>query len=217
MTDRASSDESRQARVGAALRRDTRERLVDAAAAEFAANGYTGTTVTRLAATAGVSVQTLYLAWGSKRALLRAYMERVLAGAAASPEAVAERFDGLEPRERLAEIASTVADVASRAAAGWRLYRDASAVDADIAADWNDLQLLRRGMFHRIIGAIPARDLRPGLSSGAAIDSAWTIASPEAHELLVERLGYDLDAFRSWMESTLIAALLRAPGTSNSS
>jgi len=30
----------------------------------------------RLTADAGVTVQTLYLAWGSKRALLRAYCQR---------------------------------------------------------------------------------------------------------------------------------------------
>ena len=66
---------SRQKRVGDALRLDTRNRILEAAAEEFSAHGYTGTTVTRLASAAGVSVQTLYLAWGSKRALLRGYME----------------------------------------------------------------------------------------------------------------------------------------------
>ncbi len=75
-----SSRLSRQKRVGDALRQDTRNRLLQAAEEEFSVSGYAGTTVTRLAAAAGVSVQTLYLAWGSKRALLRGYMENALTG-----------------------------------------------------------------------------------------------------------------------------------------
>src|SRR6202012_1309062 len=97
---------SRQKRVGDALRQDTRNRLLHAAGEEFAARGYAGTTVTRLAAAAGVSVQTLYLAWGSKRALLRGYMENALSGGDGSPEDAARRFAGLSPRERLAELAT---------------------------------------------------------------------------------------------------------------
>jgi AcrR family transcriptional regulator len=209
MTDAGAEGASRQARVGAALRRDTRDRLLHAAATEFVARGYAGTTVTRIAATAGVSVQTLYLAWGSKRALLRGCMEQALAGDADSPDAMAGRFDGLAPRERLVELAAAVGRVAERASSGWRLYRDAAAVDPEIAADWDELQRLRRGTFERIVGTIPPDALRDGLSASAAIDSAWAIASPESHELLVDRLGYELEAFRSWMESTLIAALLR--------
>src|ERR1700753_801334 len=120
-TEKTSADEyrSRQKRVGDALRRDTRHRLLEAAEAEFTAHGYAGTTVTRLAASAGVSVQTLYLAWGSKRALLRGYMEHVLAGDAASPADAATRFVGMLPGERLTELASLVAEIAGRAATGW--------------------------------------------------------------------------------------------------
>lgn len=83
----------------------------------------------RLAAAAGLSVQMLYLAWGSKRALLRGYMENALAGGNASPEDASHRFTGLSPRERLAELAALVTEVAGRAAIGRTLYRDAAAVD----------------------------------------------------------------------------------------
>src|SRR6201996_6682839 len=117
----ASSWPSRQKKAGERLRQDTRNRLLQAAGEEFAARGYAGTTVTRLAAAAGVSVQTLYLAWGSKRAMPRRYMENVLAGDAGSPEDGAQRFEGLPPRDRLAELAALVAEIAGRAATGWGL------------------------------------------------------------------------------------------------
>jgi AcrR family transcriptional regulator len=209
-TGKTSADQyrSRQKRVGEALRRDTRNRLLEAAEAEFTARGYAGTTVARLAATAGVSVQTLYLAWGSKRALLRGYMDNALSGGAGSPEDAGRRFAGLPPRERLAGLAALVTEIAGRAATGWNLYRDAAAVNPEIAADWNELQLLRHQTFTRIIDGIPASALADGLTMKTAADTAWAIASPESYDLLVRRLGYQLSEFHDWMRQTLITALL---------
>lgn len=202
---------SRQKRVGDALRLDTRNRLREAAATVFAERGYAGTTVTRLATAAGVSVQTLYLSWGSKRALLRGYMEHALAGDAATPEDAAGRFIGLAPRELLATLADLVAEIAERAALGWSLYRDAAAVDSEIAADWTELQLLRHQLFTQILTNIPASAIHDGLTPTSAVDTAWAIASPESYDLLVNRLGYELDDFRNWMKRTLTAALLNEP------
>jgi AcrR family transcriptional regulator len=211
MSDRQQAGSSRQSRqkiVGEILREDTRNRLLHAAEEEFPVHGYAGTTVTRLAATAGVSVQTLYLAWGSKRALLRGYMENALSGGAGSPEDAARRFAGLSPRERLAELAALVTEIAERAATGWSLYRDASAVDPEIAADWNELQLLRHRLISRVLGDIPVRALAEGLTMKSAVDTAWTIASPESYDLLVHRLGYQLNEFHDWMKQNLITAIL---------
>lgn len=202
------TSQSRQQRVGDALRQDTRNRLLAAAAQEFPAHGYAGTTVTRLAAAAGVSVQTLYLAWGSKRALLRGYMEQALAGNLQSPEEASQRFTGLAPRQRLTELGTLVTEIAERAAIGWTLYRDASAVDPAIAADWNELQMLRHRTFSRILADIPASALANGLTPAGAVDTAWTVASPESYDLLVHRLGYSLTEFQDWMTQTLLAALL---------
>jgi AcrR family transcriptional regulator len=203
-----STSRSRQQRVGDALRQDTRKRLLEAAAEEFPAHGYAGTTVTRLAAAAGVSVQTLYLAWGSKRALLRGYMEQALAGNLQSPEDASRRFTGLSPQDRLIELAALVTEIAERAAVGWTLYRDASAIDPEIAADWNTLQMLRHRTFTRILADIPTSALADGLTPRSAVDTAWTVASPETYDLLVHRIGYSPAEFRDWMTQTLLAALL---------
>lgn len=202
---------SRQKLVGAALRDQTRRRILEAAGAEFVAHGYAGTSVARLAAAAEVSVQTLYLAWGSKRELLRAYLVGALAGSARSPEDAAQLFDGLDARARVTELARVVTEVAGRAAPAWRVYRDAAAVDPQIAADWNELQLLRHGLFARILAAVPTERLREGLTHASAVDTAWAIASPDSYELLSERLGYDGAAFRDWLGRTLAAALLADP------
>ena len=109
---------SRQRRVGAASREETARRLLAAARDEFGERGYAGATVTRIAARANVTVQTLYLAWGSKRALLRAYLEQTLGGGAPYPGSVVGRFAGLDPAAVVAKIADLFLEIAGRSATG---------------------------------------------------------------------------------------------------
>jgi AcrR family transcriptional regulator len=213
MTSQGGDGLSRQARVGAASRLETRNRLRQAAAEEFAERGYAGATVSRIAARAGVTVQTLYLAWGSKRALLRAYMTASLAEGHGPHEDVGRLFEGKTGREVTALLAVLVGKTAETAGTGWKLHRDAAATDAEIDADWDQWQFLRRGTMETIVAHIPDKDLRSGLSREAARDTAWVIASPESYELLVRRNGYSTEEFVRWMDATLTATLLDLEAT----
>jgi AcrR family transcriptional regulator len=208
MTSKGDAPLSRQAKVGAASRLETRDRLQQAAAEEFAAHGYAGATVGHIAERAGVTVQTLYLAWGSKRELLRAYMTSSLAESLGPAGHTGALFAGKTGREVTAQLAVLVGRASETAGLGWKLYRDAAATDAEIAADWDQLQSLRRGTMEAVVAHIPADALRPGLSREAARDTAWAIASPESYELLVRRGGYSPEEFVRWMDETLTAALL---------
>lgn len=208
MTNTAGDVVSRQREVGAVSRRETQRRLLTAAGAEFAENGYANATVSKIARRAGVTVQKLYLAWGSKRALLRAYMSSTLAGEAGPPGQIGSRFVDKSPREVTEETATLVGEIANRSASGWKLYRDAAATDPEIAEDWAEFQRLRRGTFAAIVSNIPASALRPGLTHEAARDTAWAIASPEAYEVLVRDAGYSPEGFESWVATTLAATLL---------
>ena len=206
---------TRQAEVGAAAREETKRLLLAAAAEEFADRGYVGATVTRIAERAGVTVQTLYLAWGSKRALLRAYMEQALAGTSGLPPAdplpdavVAQMPVSNEPRTVIADLAALHRRIGERAALGWQLYRDAAAADSDVAADWVDNQRLRRVTYGRLIARLPLESLRPGLTHESAADTAWALASPECWDLLIRRSGYTPEDYQAWVEDTLAAALL---------
>lgn len=203
---------SRQQKVGAASREETRSRLLDAASREFETNGYVATTVSRIAAEAGVTVQTLYLAWGSKRALLRAYLASELTGGTGAPNDVADRFAEERAEDVVTRLASVVSEIAARAAIGWKLYQDTSAIDPEIAADWDELQTLRRNSVARILERIPDSALRPGLTREDAIDTAWLIVSPESYDLLVRRRHYSPDEFHAWMIQSLSAALLAPSG-----
>ena len=163
---------TRHQEAAAASRAETRRRLLHAAEAEFTERGYAAATVAKIAARAGVTVQTLYLAWGSKRALLRAYMEAALAGddetsyPQARPDMIADVLDGAldDPAAIVRQIGVLYRQIAERAALGWQLYRDGAASDPEIAADWQALQALRHQTFSALIKRLPAGSLRPGLT-----------------------------------------------------
>lgn len=202
---------SRQKVVGSASRAETKRRLLAAAGEEFTERGYAAATVERIARRAGVTVQTLYLAWGSKRALLHGYIEGALTDSAGPPEGVVERFIGLGAHDLIRELAVTIGHVAERSATAWKLYRDAAGADPEIAADWQELHELRRGTVSKIVRMIPVEALRQELDQESATDTAWVIVSPEAYGLLVQTAGYSIARYTDWLATTLRAALLNEP------
>jgi AcrR family transcriptional regulator len=212
---------TRHQEAGAASRAETRRRLLRAAEVEFTERGYKAATVARIAARAGVTVQTLYLAWGSKRALLRAYMEAALAGDADTsyPQALPGMIDAVlegtldDPPAIIRQISVLFCQSAKRAAPGWLLYRDAAGSDPEIAVDWRALQDLRHQTFTKLVNRLPARSLRPGLTRAAAADTAWAIASPDTYDLLVRIRGYTLDQYQKWVTASLTASLLKPQAT----
>ena len=210
---------SRQKEAGEATRRETRRRLLAAAKAEFAERGYAAATVIRIAERADMSVQTLYSNWGNKRNLLRAVMESSVTGDEDVPlvpgqppaviTATIDPEDAADPRRLVAHLSHQYRLLAQRSAVGWQTYRDGGGVDPEIAADWQQLMDLRRRAFHAFFARVPAGVLRPGLSNAGAADTAWVIASPDTHDLLVRQARYSYDQLEEWVRDTLAAALLR--------
>lgn len=209
---------TRQREAGAASRAETRRRLVAAAAELFAEHGYTATTVSSIARRSGVSLQTLYLACGSKRELLRAVLGQALSGTGGGIEAdyasrlqaqmaVVANTSHTEPERTVRALAHVFRTVAERATPWWRVYRDAAATDPDIAHDWVRLTALRRRTTAGLLHGLTDENLPLGLGTTQMTDTAWTIASPETCELLMRHGGYTFDAYERWVGDTLLAAL----------
>lgn len=216
----------RQREAGAASRAETRRRLLVAAAELFAEKGYKRATVNGIAARAGVSLQTLYLSWGSKRELLRGYLVYSLSGSltATDDASWAARLRKLvasemnrhpdDPTVELRAAARVFRHAAERAALAWQLYRDAAAIDTEIADDWATLARLRRhSMADGLMsGVLSSGRMRPTLDRDAALDTIMVLVSPESYDVLVRGAGYTLDRYEKWMGDTLIAALLPDDG-----
>ncbi len=219
---RAPRNTTRQREAGAASRAETSRRLLLAAADLFAERGYDKATVNEIAARAGVSVQTLYLAWESKRQLLRGYLQYALSGqvvalpdlhwAAQVSNDVAATMTGDQsgPLTQIRAAARVFRMIAERTALAWKLYRDAAAVDPHIAADWTDFAHRRRATMARglLTTTLGSGQLRPGLDPETALDTVMVILSPESYDTLVRTLGYTLDQYEQWAANTLTIALL---------
>jgi AcrR family transcriptional regulator len=183
----------------------------------FRDQGYTATTVSAIAAAAGVSVQTVYLACGSKRDLLRAAGRAAALQTAAptSPEQwratisahLAEATgEDPSPSVYLSAVAALFTDVAERTAPYRRLHQQAAAVEPEVGEDWEAMQAERRRTMAFVAEGIPAPQRRPGLSDADLRDTVWALASPEMYDLLTGA-GRSRDQFEAWLASTLIATV----------
>ncbi|PYE19350.1 TetR family transcriptional regulator [Williamsia limnetica] len=216
-TNKTTRRTSRQREAGAAIRAETRRRILEAAIEVFTESGYAAATVTKIADRADVSVQSIYSSWGNKRGLLRGMMESQVIGTQPGsvnpqdmPAAMLANFDPATagPRELLAHLSHQFRLLTERAASGFHTYAQAAAVDPEAASDWQNLMEIRRMAIRNLVGVVPADRLRPGLTHDSAADTAWVIASPQSHDLLVVRAGFSYDEFEDWIRTTLTSALL---------
>ncbi|GGL92218.1 TetR/AcrR family transcriptional regulator [Nakamurella endophytica] len=212
--------QSRQQRAGDAIRQRSRQRLVLGAAEVFAECGYAGTTVNAIAERAGVSLRTLYTAWGSKRRLLRAYVEHTMTGSSTAVtdgtwvshlQDLLDEEARTDPHARMRQIARIFSDVAERMDLAWRLSRDGAAVDPGVRQDHAELEQLRRRSLAGLLEGMDDAALRPGLTGDGAVDTLLVIASPTSYDTLVHARGYSLEQFERWVGDTLVAAIL-VPG-----
>src|SRR5947209_19134492 len=99
---------------------DTRMRIERAAARLFTRDGYTATSMQSIATEADVHVQTIYLAYGTKPALLAACAARLVAGEEDPNTPPGERQWAREvaakrdPRSKLARYVQQIAEVTPR-------------------------------------------------------------------------------------------------------
>jgi AcrR family transcriptional regulator len=193
--------------------RQTRDQITDTAADLFLSRGYAATTVAAIAAAAHVSVETIYKGFGGKPGLVRAIIERGLAGE--GPVPAERRSDQIrdtepDPRKILAAWGAFTAELAPRVGPVLQLARDAAS-DPEVAAVLDQLAAARhQRMTVNAAGLAAAGHLRPGLTVDQAADIMWAYCSPELYELLVIRRGWSPAQYGQFITQGLTAALLPA-------
>jgi AcrR family transcriptional regulator len=186
--------------------RQTRARVLDAAATEFAVRGYAGTTLGAIAASAGVSVETVKLQGAKHELLLGAWQRRLPGGDA---EVAAPILEDEARRAQIAElsdadlVASFVVQAAEISAAGsglWQAFASAARFDPQVRAAFESTIEVRREEFRLIVGLLDARGMirhqrpRAMLASELAV-----IASAEVYEQLVVDSGYTREQYEDWL------------------
>ena len=202
-------------RAAQALR--NRTAILDAAQRQFLERGYVATTVSSIAREAGVSVETVYKAFGGKAELVRAIYERGLVGrhqASAYQRSDEMRERETDARKILRYWAGLIAELGPEVSPIRLLMRSAAASDPDVAQvlKESDDERLQR-MRHNARFLAKRGYLRAGVSRTDAADVLWTCTSAELYELLVLRRGWSLRRFERFVGDLMIAALLAPEGT----
>lgn len=197
--------------------RRTRRTVLETARQLFLDGGYAATTVAAIAQRAGVSVETVYKAFGNKAGLIKALFDVSIAGDD-EPVPVLERqwvrriAEEPDPRRKLVMYGEHVTEAFPRAAPVQLLVRDAAAADPEVAGVWEQLHVERlTGMTAFATHLHDSGHLRDGVTVEEARDVLWAYTSAELYELLVVRRGWSPQRYGRWVAAALTAALLEVP------
>ena len=189
--------------------RQTQRAIVEAARNLFIAHGYSGATMEMIAREAGVAVETVYAAFGNKRAILSRLVDVSIVGddepaplfQREGPQAV---FAEKDQHRQVQLFARDMTDIMSRMAALFIVMRAASKTEPDIAAMLQKILHDRVGGMKVFLRAVLSNGpLREGLTLEQAAETVWAVSSGEVFTLLVVDRGWSLDKYREWLADTL--------------
>jgi AcrR family transcriptional regulator len=197
---------------------DTRRRIEEAAALLFARDGYTGTTMQAIATEAGVHVQTIYLAYGTKPALLAACAVRLVAGDEDPDTPPGERRWAREvaaaddPHAKLVRYVQQIADVAPRITRLIDVLRATAPAEPDVATFLDRMERGRREGALQLLGhGTPTGTWREGLTPDRVADITYAIASPDTIRALTDRCDWSLSDAQELIVHALESELLDQP------
>lgn len=196
--------------------RRSRLAVLEAARRSFLEHGYAGTTVAGVAAAAGVSVETVYKAFGNKPALLKSVFDVSVAGddepvSLVQRDRVRSINEEPDARRKLELYGEHLLETAPRSVPVQLVVRAAAAADPAAADVWENLLAERlTGMTMFATHLHEGGHLRADVSLEEARDVLWTFISTEVYELLVIRRGWTPERYVRWVVRSLSAALLPA-------
>lgn len=193
--------------------RRTRQAVLAAAAELFLARGYAATSLADVAARAMVARPTVFAAFGSKAALLRAVVDVALAGDD-EPVAVADRpwfrpvWQARDAAAVLDAYASVCVLIAERASSAFETVRRAAGAP-DVAEIWQTLQDNRRAGARMVVDQLlTVGSLRSGLPVERAVGVLWFYNDPAHYRALVVDESWPAADFRAWLAGQMRVALL---------
>jgi AcrR family transcriptional regulator len=194
---------------------ETQRVIVEAASRLFLEHGYHATSIGRIASEAGVAVQTIYNAVGSKGELLSRMLDFAAAGERSPvpvPQFMREQAESEpNPRRIIAQLVEFWRGALPRTAPVFRIIREAAAADPAVAVLERGRAAQRlRNYRHAAQLLADRKALRPGMTIDAAAAAIFAIGHPETYRALVLDGEWDDDVWANWLQATLEAVLLRA-------
>ena len=188
----------------------TRRRVVAAAYDLFCGQGYAATTMTEIAAAAGVAAQTLYFTFQTKAAILQEAFFAAVVGDDAKPPPEQEWWGKMErardARRAIGHAVDGAVDIFARVV---------PLVAAVRAVDDHDVRVLRtrqdemrRAGYRDILHIVTTKEpLRPGVTLEGAVDVMYVLLSPDVYRAHTVENRWSPRRYRSWVTDALYRLL----------
>ena len=182
----------------------TRQRIVAAAAELFAAQGYARTTLAKIAATAGVSAETVQK-HGPKAALMVAAIEYVTFGVSGEENLlnleVGQRFLAIGNQDDALDfLVSSVTELHERGATLAQALLGAAAADPELDRYLDELFAGITSQNRRLMTVCRERGwLRDDIAFEELVATATVLAGIETFLRLTRREGWSVPRYRAWL------------------
>lgn len=194
----------------------TRREILASAGALFRARGYAAVSMPVIAHEAGVAVETIYRAFGSKAGLFKAVIDAAVAGGSSRAEvpvqerpAIRALIEEPDPRRQVERYAATQPGIHRRSGPLLRALSGAAATDPELDTLWREIEASRLEGQGRFVGMLASRGaLRPEISVEDGRDGLWALCSIAVYDMLVETLGWSVERYERWLADRLIDLLL---------
>ena len=194
--------------------KETRAEIAAAARRLFVSRGWTAMSVRDVAREAGVSVPTVYAAYGSKTGLAQA-----LADDADLTADVPQMLQALEAAEGdpAAQLAAMVAfdrRLFERAGDLITLAREAGRTEPALAATYREGRRRADEVRHQVFSSWPGATLRPGTDVQTAVDVYAALCNIDVYVTFTEERGWSPERIERWWAEVMVRELLnpRSPG-----
>jgi TetR/AcrR family transcriptional regulator, cholesterol catabolism regulator len=181
---------------------ENRGRLVSAAHGLFLRQGWTQTTMTQVAAAAGLARPTVYLHFDAKIDLLLACIDTALSEVPVRDRADYQAMGRGTLHQRAATAARWLRDAYERSAAIQRVLDDAAVSTPEAARAQARMEQRRHDEFASACRLVLGDRLPPG----ALVDEVWALGSREMWFKLAER-GWSPDDWQAWFARAVLDAV----------
>ncbi|MCU1658086.1 MAG: putative TetR-family transcriptional regulator [Pseudonocardiales bacterium] len=185
--------------------------VIDAYRGLLLRDGYEKTTISDVAERAGLSVETIYKTFGSKKQLLKALYDATIAGDD-EPVPIGSRpemqriFAETDPTIKIARYADFVYTYHRRVGPLVSVLAQASSEIAEIRATIETERLTGVRAFVRHLDQ--AGLLRDDIPAHEAADAAWALTSPMTYAQLIQVRRWSGASYRRWLSALLGSSLL---------
>lgn len=189
--------------------RETRRRVLAAAAAAFLDSGFAGSTMRAIAGRAGVSVPTVELLFGSKARLLKAAIDTAIAGDD-EPVPVLGRswvetaVDAATAHEFLGVVAGVLGPAQQRSAGLVLALFEAASTDIELAELAEQMTAQRAVTAEWIVDQLTRKaPLGADRTRQEALDTVWILMDPAVFDRLTRRRHWTVDHYQRWFADSI--------------